>query len=279
MQPLEHAHLQTIEHYYMHRNSIGRTRAYWHIGRYLTHFIDMRLVAKAEAIPMALAQLRLMARYYQTFPHISEALTWTHYCHLLKIQEEERRQQYLEACLENHWTTTQLARQISTHFLERKQSSQHPHAIHSEHILEFLELTPEQQVQEHQLEGALIDKMKDFLLELGKGFAFVARQQIVRTNTGKAFRIDLVFYHYLLKCFVVVDLKTTPLTHRDIGQMDTYLRLFEAKWRKSDDNPTLGILLTTHNDQSLLHYSMLKEHQYLLASKYQFHLPSDCENV
>lgn len=267
-------HLHQIQKLYQNRQHIGRAKAYWKIGYHLQHLEQLQALKRTHKLPFTTHQLSLIKRFYASFPEINQALTWTHYCQLLKIKDLDRRTAYLQAALAYHWNAKQLARQIKVHFLER----QHPErAVNDNYVLEFLELETTDQVKEHQIEKKLTEKIQDFLLELGRGFAFVARQQIIRTETGKSYRIDLVFYHYQLKCFVLLDLKTTPLSHRDLGQMDTYLRLFEAKWRRDDDNPTLGILFTTYNEPSLLHYSMLKEHQHLLASKYQFHLPEHLE--
>jgi hypothetical protein len=143
-------------------------------------------------------------------------------------------------------------------------------------ILEFLQLKENKHYLESELEQALIDKMNDFLLELGKGFAFVARQKRISTET-KNFYIDLVFYNYLLKCFVLIDLKTEGLTHQDIGQMDMYVRLYEDKYKSDDDNPTIGLILCTYADKTIVKYSVMDNSKQLFASKYKLYLPSEEE--
>jgi predicted nuclease of restriction endonuclease-like (RecB) superfamily len=141
-------------------------------------------------------------------------------------------------------------------------------------MLEFLGLPNSGKLLESNLEQGLMDKLQEFLLELGKGFAFVARQQRISTET-KDFYIDLVFYNYLLKCFVLVDLKTGELTHQDIGQMDMYVRMYDDLKRNEGDNPTVGILLCAAKDQSVVRYSVLNESEQLFASRYKLVLPSE----
>jgi predicted nuclease of restriction endonuclease-like (RecB) superfamily len=146
------------------------------------------------------------------------------------------------------------------------------------YVLEFLDLKDQSRFRESELEEAIIEKLQTFLLELGRGFAFVARQHRVRTDT-KDFYIDLVFYNFLLKCFALIDLKVGELTHQDIGQMDTYVRVFEELFRKPDDNPTIGIVLCTEKDETVVKYSVLKENRQLFASKYKLYLPTEKELI
>ena len=140
-------------------------------------------------------------------------------------------------------------------------------------MLEFLNIKENEKLAERELENALIDKLQHFLLELGKGFSFVGRQYRVTTET-KHFYIDLVFYNYILKCFLLIDLKTEELTHQDIGQMDFYVRLFEDQVRREDDNPTIGLILCTGKDKIIVKYSILNESKQIFASKYQTYLPT-----
>jgi hypothetical protein len=123
----------------------------------------------------------------------------------------------------------------------------------------------------------LIDKLQEFLLELGKGFSFVSRQKRITTEHGEHYYIDLVFYNYILKCFVVIDLKAGKLTYQDVGQIDFYVRLFDEKVKQADDNPTIGIVLVTDRDESIVKYSVLAENENLFASKYRLYLPSEEE--
>ncbi len=148
--------------------------------------------------------------------------------------------------------------------------------IKDPYVLEFLGLREMPHLRESQLEQALVDHLQKFLLELGRGFSFVARQMRISTET-QHFYIDLVFYNYLLKCFVIIDLKTSKLTHQDIGQMDMYVRIFEDKMKQTGDNPTIGIILCTKKDETIVKYSVLKESKKLFASQYKLYLPSEKE--
>ena len=148
--------------------------------------------------------------------------------------------------------------------------------IKDPYVLEFLGLKEHPALKENELEHALIEKLQNFLLELGRGFSFVARQMCISTET-QHFYIDLVFYNYLLKCFVIIDLKTAKLTHQDIGQMDMYVRIFEDKKKQPGDNPTIGIILCTEKDETVVKYSVLKDSKKLFASKYKLYLPSEKE--
>lgn len=218
--------------------------------------------------------LRQMRDFHLAFPVWEPALaelSWTHYRILLVVADQEKRRRYWQEALQNQWSTRELARQIKTGYIDRHA----PLDFREPYVFEFV--GENGAGYEKDLETALIQRLQDFLLELGKGFAFVARQKRLYTATGKRFYIDLVFYHYILKCFVLVDLKSGELTHRDIGQMDMYLRFYDEKWRGPGDNPTLGLILCTHKDQSLVKYSMLAENANLFASTYRLHLPTEEE--
>jgi predicted nuclease of restriction endonuclease-like (RecB) superfamily len=159
---------------------------------------------------------------------------------------------------------------------EKTKDLQPDEVLKDPYVLEFLQLKDNNRYLESELEAALIDKLNAFLLELGKGFAFVARQKRISTET-KHFYIDLVFYNYLLKCFVLIDLKVNELSHQDIGQMDMYVRLYEDKYKIPDNNPTIGLILCTHKDKTVVKYSVLNENKQLFASKYMLHLPTEEE--
>ena len=148
------------------------------------------------------------------------------------------------------------------------------HIIKDPFVLEFLNVKQGEKLSERELETALIDKLQQFLLELGNGFAFVGRQHRITTETGKHFYIDLVFYNYILKCFLVIDLKTEELSHQDIGQMDMYVRMFEDLRKQEGDNPTIGLILCTEKDKTVVKYSVLNESKQIFASKYQTYLPT-----
>ncbi len=267
------------------------TRAYWLIGRLLSLEAKVtreEVAAVARKLSQKLREdlgkeysagkLRQMYQLYRAFPEqgaLQPELTWSHYQLLLKVEDKSARNFYHEEAANNHWSTRELSRQVTSRYYERQQAPGSP--VKEHFILEFLELESAEKMQESNLEEALLDKLQHFLMELGKGFAFVGRQKRVVTATGKQFHIDLVFYHFLLKCFVLVDLKAGELTHRDIGQMDMYVRLYEDKWRGEGDNPTLGIILCTRKDQAIVKYSILQENRQLFASTYQLYLPTEEE--
>ena len=207
----------------------------------------------------------------------------------MRVDDPAARDYYISAAADQGWNTRQLERNIATHSYQRllaapgsseiAPATQPPRPaefIKDPYVLEFLGL-PETPVEgERTLEEALTLRLRDFLMELGKGFSFVGRQVRVSTETSH-FYVDLVFYNYLLKCFVLLDLKTRKLVHADIGQMDMYVRLFDDLKRGPDDNPTLGIILCTDKDDTLVRYSVLSESQQLFASKYRLVLPSEEE--
>ena len=159
---------------------------------------------------------------------------------------------------------------------QKSKTDQQPYLdfIKDPYVLEFLQLPETVHLKESKLEQAIIDELQKFLLEMGKGFSFVARQMRISTETSH-FYIDLVFYNYLLKCFVIIDLKTGKLSHQDIGQMDMYVRMFDDLKRGKDDNPTIGIILCNDKDETVVKYSVLKESQQIFASKYQRILPTE----
>jgi predicted nuclease of restriction endonuclease-like (RecB) superfamily len=233
-----------------------QVQTYWQIGRHIVEFEqggDARagygkglLVALAESLTQEFGKgfdatnLRHMRAFYLSFPicdALRRELSWTHYRLLLRVDGTQARQWYMQEAAGQNWST---------------------------------------RVLESKLEGALMDKLQQFLLELGKGFAFVARQQRISTET-QDFYIDLVFYNYLLKCFVLIDLKTGHLEHQDIGQMDMYVRMYDDLRRGEGDNPTVGILLCGSKDHSVVRYSVLKDSEQLFASKYRLVLPTEEE--
>ena len=222
-------------------------------------------------------------------------LTWTHYRSLMRVEKSEARDWYMNEAVDQNWSTRALDRQINSLYYERMLMSRDKGPVADEmrektaplavepqefikdpYVLEFLGLQDKPGFREADLEQAIITKLQAFMLELGKGFAFVARQQRISTET-KDFFIDLVFYNYILKCFVLIDLKTGELTHQDIGQMDMYVRLYEDRIKGEDDNPTVGIILCTEKDHTVVQYSVLNESRQLFASKYQLYLPSEEE--
>ncbi len=239
------------------------------------------------------SNLRNMRQFYLTFPNcyaLRSNLSWTHYRMLMRVENEKARNFYLEECEKANWSTRQLERQIDSFFYERLLSSQDKEAvgseihslepaqrpedvIHDPYVLEFLGMKQSADFYEKDLESALIGELQNFLLELGRGFSFVARQKHIDLD-GEHFYIDLVFYNYILKCFVLIDLKTGRLTHQDIGQMDSYIRIFDELQKGEDDNPTIGIILCSEKNEAIAKYSVLNEGKQLFASKYQLTLPT-----
>lgn len=285
---------------------------YWNIGRLIVED-EQQGKARAEygkAVLEDLSQrltgefgrgfdvtnLRKMRQFYVHFPirdSVRLELSWTHYRHLLKVENEQSRLWYLEETIRENWSTRALERQINSHYYERLLASQNREPVAKEaslktnllgpedvlkdpYVLEFLQLQHRPEYTENELESALIDQLQSFLLELGSGFSFVARQKHFDID-GEHFYIDLVFYNYKLKCFVLIDLKRGRLTHQDVGQMDMYVRLFEEKIRENDDNPTIGLLLCSDKSEAVAKYSVLSENKQLFASKYKLYLPSEEE--
>ncbi|MDZ7876795.1 MAG: PDDEXK nuclease domain-containing protein [Saprospiraceae bacterium] len=265
-------------------------------GKQILKFLSERLTAElGEGFDPS--NLRYMRRFYLAFPicdALRHELSWTHYRVISKVESERARQFYVNEAIECQWGTRQLERQIYSFYYERLLSSQDKQALMTDtnvanktpfrpedvikdpYILEFLNLKGQTKFSEKDLETALIDKLQAFLLELGKGFAFVARQKRIPTE-NKNFYIDLVFYNILLKCYVLIDLKVSELTHADIGQMDMYVRYYEDKIRADDDNPTIGIILCSEKDEAVVKYSVLDDNKQLFASKYKLYLPSEEE--
>jgi len=237
-----------------------------------------------------------MRDFYLTFPKVNalrSELTWTHYRLLLKVDKEEARDFYLIEVINNRWSTRELERQINSLLYERLalskdknkvkelsirgQEIQTPQDIIKDpYVLEFLELQENKNYLEKDLENALIDKLKDFLLELGKGFSFVARQRRI-TIDGEHFYIGLVFYNYILKSFVLIDLKVGKLTHQDIGQMDFYVRYYEKEERLKGDNPTIGLILCSDKNETMIKFTLLEDRKQIFASKYKLYLPTEKE--
>ena len=242
--------------------------------------------------------LKYMRSFYRAFPighALRDELSWTHYRLLLKVENPDARNWYMNEAAAENWSSRQLERQISVLYYDRmllsadKQSTRadaeenmalaklEPESfIRNPYVLEFLELKDYPNLHEKDIEEGLINNLQSFLLELGKGFCFVARQKRIRLEEQDFF-IDLVFYNCILKCYVLIDLKLGELTYQDIGQMDGYIRLYEEQYRKEDDNPTLGIVLCSKRNEAVVKYSILHDSKQLFASKYLLYLPSEEE--
>lgn len=290
-------------------------QSYWHIGRLIVED-EQGGATRAEYGKQTLKQLsqKLSAEYgkgfspqslwsfrqfYLEFPILSTAwreLRWSHYRILMRVKDPVARAWYANEVVSQGWSVAALDRQVSTLFYDRLLSSQDQSAVRTEavalvnqhapndprdfirdpYILEFIGAQPNATLYEKELETKLIEQLQSFLLELGKGFAFVARQKHLRVE-GDDFFVDLVFYNYLLKCFLLVDLKVGKLTHQDVGQMDMYVRVFEEQYRGEGDNPTLGLILCSERNEAVAKYSLLADSQQLFSSRYRAFLPSEAE--
>jgi predicted nuclease of restriction endonuclease-like (RecB) superfamily len=288
--------------------------AYWNIGKQIVEeeqngneraeygsYIIKELSSKlTEDFGKGFSQrnLRNMRQFYAYFPiwqAVSAKLSWSHYTLLLRIENQNAREWYANEAVDSNWSTRALERQIGTHYYERILASKEQTSVINEaqentknlqltpkdiikdpYVLEFLDLKDNKLFHESELETALIEKIQDFLLELGRGFAFVARQKRIKTELSN-FYIDLVFYNYILKCFVIIDLKRGKLTHQDIGQMDMYVNMFDDLEKAKEDNPTIGIILCADKDNTVVKYSSINDKENLFVSKYQLYLPSEEE--
>ena len=280
--------------------------AYWHIGRrivqeeqgtkradygrFLLRDLAARLTSELDK-HLDERELRRCRQFYSLFPirdALRPELTWTHYRLLIRIENASARQYYLHEAASHGWGTRQLERNIQSGYYERLILHREvvPGAtgtpltpldlVKDPYVLEFLQVDIPHCYSENDLEKAILAKLHDFLLEMGKGFAFVGRQYQLKTDT-KSYFIDLVFYNFLLKCFVLIDLKVQELSHQDIGQMDMYVRMFENLRKIKGDNPTIGIILCAEKDATLVKYSVLEESTQLFASTYRLVLPTEKE--
>ena len=285
--------------------------AYWEIGRqiveaqgdraeygqHLMEYLSERLTAEFGK-GFTERNLRAMRQLYLAYPirhTLCAELSWSHYRLIIRIDDPVRRDFYVRSAVEERWTVRQLDRQIHTLYYERllatraegkdevRQEIQNLEPptkadgiLKDPYVLDFLDLGGNSNYLETDLEQALMDKLQQFLLELGKGFSFVARQQRVSAD-GDHYYIDLVFYHYILKCFVLIDLKTGKLTPQDVGQMDFYVRLFDDQCTQPDDNPTIGIVLCANRNEAVAKYSVLADKKGIFASQYVLCLPTEEE--
>ncbi len=285
--------------------------AYWQIGKVITEDeLQHKRAGYGKSVLRNLAmrlteefgkgfderELRKMCQFYRTFPirdALRPELSWSHYRKLISVEDEKARQWYMNEAASQVWSTRQLDRQISTLYYERLALSTNKQSvveeaeqklanytaedfIHTPVVLEFLNLKDYPSLHESTLEQALIDNLQDFLLELGKGFCFVARQKRMRYD-DEDFYLDLVFYHSILKCHVLIDLKLGKLTHQDVGQMDSYIRMYDALYKNEDDNPTIGLILCSQKNEAIARYSVLNDAKQIFASRYTLYLPSEEE--
>ena len=241
--------------------------------------------------------------FYKAYPNIfhsasgksASLLSWTHYRVLLQVEDKEARDWYAKEAAEQTWSVRTLQRNISSQYYYRLLKSQNKAPVEREMkeltapyqtdklefiknpmIAEFLGMAQDAAFTETKLEASIISNLQKFLMELGKGYAFVARQQHIHTEKEDYF-IDLVFYNYILKCFVLIDLKTSKITHQDVGQMDMYIRMYDELKRSEGDNPTIGIVLCSDTDEDIAKYSVMHGNEQLFASKYKLYLPTEEE--
>lgn len=305
--------LREAQHRVRQSVNSAMVQAYWQVGRLIVED-EQQGQARAGYGKAQLSQLsvklttefgkgfdvtnlRNMRRFYLAFP-IRDALRlelgWTHYRTLIRLESEPARLWYMQEAAQLAWSARALERQIGTLYYERLLSSKDKAPVEQEaqqntlpladtpkdylrdpYILDFLNLQSSS-YQETDLEQGIINNLQQFLLELGKGFAFVERQQRLRFD-DEDFYIDLVFYNFKLKCFLLVDLKIGKLKHQDIGQMDTYIRFYDEQRKSSDDNPTIGLVLCSEKSEAVVKYSVLTEQKQLFAAKYLPYLPSEEE--
>ena len=238
-------------------------------------------------------ELRKMRQFHLSFPirgALRPELSWSHYRRLMRVADSDDRTWYMNECAESHWSTRQLERQINTMFRERLLASKDKEVVATEiqksapakrpediirdpYVLEFLGFSDDAAFRESDLEQALITYLQKFLLELGRGFAFEARQKRI-TFDGRHFYIDLVFYNYLMRCFVLIDLKTDDLTHQDLGQMQMYVNYYTRELMNEGDNPPIGIVLCADKSDSIVEYTLPQDNDQVFAAKYLTYLPS-----
>ena len=245
------------------------------------------------------SNLYQFVQFYKFFPDIFHAasgklriLSWTHYRNLLRVSDKNARDWYLKEATNEVWSSRTLDRNISSQYYYRLLQSQNKQVVEAEMkqitepyqqdklefiknpvVAEFLGLSPNSDFSETKLESSIITHIQKFVMELGKGYAFVSRQQHIKTDMGDYF-IDLVFYNYILKCFLLIDLKTSRITHQDVGQMDMYVRMYDSLKRTEGDNPTIGLILCSETSEDMARYSVLRDNERLFQAKYLTYLPS-----
>ncbi|MEG1493961.1 MAG: PDDEXK nuclease domain-containing protein [Gordonibacter sp.] len=285
--------------------------AYWDIGRqiveaqgdraeygkHLMEYLSERLT-KEFGKGFTARNIRQMRQFYLAFPirhTVCAELGWSHYRLISRLDNEAKRLFYLREAVDQRWTVRQLDREIHSFYFERLLATraEGKDSVRQEvkelepitkadgllkdpYVLDFLDMGSRTDYRENELEQALMDRLQEFLLELGKGFAFVARQQRIAAETENYY-VDLVFYHCILKCYVLIDLKAGKITPQDVGQMDFYVRLFDDRCAQPDDNPTIGIILCATKDMTVAKYSALADKKGLFASRYTLCLPTEEE--
>ncbi|MDD2791387.1 MAG: PDDEXK nuclease domain-containing protein [Sulfurimonas sp.] len=275
----------------------GKDRAEY--GTYLIKELSAQLTTEFGK-GFTSTNLKMMRQFYNAFSNshtLCDQLSWSHYRLIMRVENQNAREWYIKESIASNWSVRALERQINSLYYERLLSSKEKQPVIEEakentrnlqltpkeiikdpYVLEFLELGDNKSFRENDLESALLEKIQEFLLELGRGFAFVARQKRIKTQTSD-FYIDLVFYNYLLKCFVLIDLKIGKLTHQDIGQIDMYVNMYDDLEKDASDNPTIGMILCTDKDETVVKYSHINSKDNLFVSKYQMVLPTEEELI
>ncbi|MDC1107102.1 PDDEXK nuclease domain-containing protein [Prolixibacteraceae bacterium] len=287
-----------------------RVMLYWNIGKHIVEeeqngmqraeygtFLIKTLanaLSKDFGSGFSSRQLNFCRQFFMNFPIVNalrSQLNWTQYRLLLRIEDKDKQSYYIEETCSNNWSARQLERQINSQLYERlllsnnkeqvlaiaKQEAQvekPKDIIKDPMILEFLGLKPQEAYYEKDLEQALITNIQAFLLELGNGFSFVARQKRIQLEDDDFF-VDLVFYNRLLRCFVIIELKTHKITHQDIGQLQMYVNYYDRTEKQEDENPTIGILLCADKNDTMVKYALPEDNKAIMASKYQLYLPSE----
>ena len=264
-------------------------------GKNLLRYLSERLTAEFGK-GFDESNLRRMRQFYLTFPirdTLCHELSWSHYRVLMRISDKTARDFYTEECAKSAWSVRQLERQIHTMYYQRLLASRDKESVAAEiqttepkpeyekavkdpYVMEFLQIKPDTHVYESDIEHALLDHLQEFLLELGRGFSFVARQKRF-TVDGQDFFIDLVFYNYILKCFVLFDLKTGTLTHQDLGQMQMYVNYYTRELMNEGDKPPIGIVLCAEKNDAIVKYTLPENNDQIFASKYYTYLPTEEE--
>ena len=261
--------------------------------RQFYRMFEIRDAVRLESGKAKRAAARLVSGVEPIRHTASDELSWSHYRLLIQVENPAAREWYMNEAMDQHWSSRQLDRQISALYYERLLASRKKAPVRKEareklaaitpeqfirdpYVLGFLDLKDYPALRESAIEQAIIDNLQAFLLELGKGFSFVARQRRMRFE-DEDFYVDLVFYHYLLRCFVLIDLKVGKLTHQDVGQMDSYVRMFDAHARPKGDNPTIGLILCSKKNEAIAKYSVLNEGSQIFAAKYVKVLPTEQE--
>ena len=264
-------------------------------GKNLLQYISDRLTVEFGK-GYTVRNLRNMRQFYLMFPirhTLCTELSWSHYRVLMRISDKTARDFYTEECAKSAWSVRQLERQIHTMYYQRLLASRDKESVAAEiqttepkpeyekavkdpYVMEFLQIKPDTHVYESDIEQALLDHLQEFLLELGRGFSFVARQKRF-TVDGQDFFIDLVFYNYILKCFVLFDLKTGTLTHQDLGQMQMYVNYYTRELMNEGDKPPIGIVLCAEKNDAVVKYTLPEDNDQIFASKYYTYLPTEDE--